>query len=158
MTYGTMYPYRCRMLQIVSDSGINIKIFGTIPHRFYNHRLDKCYANKYITGEEKSQYLYGSKIVFNQMHYGEIESVNNRFFETNGSGAFQLSDYRPILHKLLPIDPSLVSFRTIDEGIEKIKYYLKHSEERYQIAETIYQHFIENFTYDCLINYILSEL
>lgn len=155
MTYGTMYPYRCRMLKAVADSGINLKIYGTIPHRFYNHDLDRCYQNKYITGAEKSKLLFGAKIVFNQMHYAEIESVNNRFFEVNGSGAFQLSDYRPILKDLLPVDPKLVSFSTIDEGIEKIKYYLNHPDERYEIAEKIYTHFATHYSYDHLINYLV---
>lgn len=158
MTYGTMYPYRCRMLKEVVKNGIDLKIYGTIPRRFYNHELDTCYQNKYITGKEKSRLLYGAKIVFNQMHYAEIESVNNRFFEVNGSGAFQLSDYRPILHELLPIDPKLVSFKTIDEGIEKIKYYLNHDKERYEIAEAVYRHFIEHYTYEHLITYILDKI
>ncbi len=156
MTYGTMYPYRCRMLKTVADSGLDIKIFGTIPHRFYNHYLDKYFQNKYIIGEEKSKLLYGAKIVFNQMHYAEIGSVNNRFFEVNGSGAFQLSDYRPILHDLLPINPELVSFKSVDEGIEKIKYYLKHAAERYEIATEVYNYFINHYTYDHLVNYILN--
>jgi len=158
MTYGTMYPYRCRMLKAVADSGINLKIYGTIPHRFYNHDLDRCYQNKYITGAEKSKLLFGAKIVFNQMHYAEIESVNNRFFEVNGSGAFQLSDYRPILKDLLPFDPKLVSFSTIDEGIEKIRYYLKHDNERYEIADTVYRHFMNNYTYDHLIEYLMNTI
>lgn len=158
MTYGTMYPYRCRMLKVVADSGIDLKIFGIIPRRFYNHDLDGCYQNKYITGEEKAKLLYGAKIVFNQMHYAEIESVNNRFFEVNGSGAFQLSDYRPILHDLLPIEPKLVSFNSIDEGIEKIRYYLNHDKERYEIAEVLYQHFMTHYTYDHLVTYILDKI
>ena len=158
MAYGTMYPYRCRMLKAVSDSGINLKIYGTLPHRFYNHELDGFFQGKYITGEDRSRLLYGSKIVFNQMHYAEIESVNCRFFEVNGCGAFQLSDYRPVLHQLLPINPTLVSFKTIDEGIDKIKYYLAHDKERYDIADAIYKHFICHYTYDHLIQYILSNI
>lgn len=158
MTYGTMYPYRCKMLKQVADKGVNLKIYGTIPHRFYDHNLDKYFQNRYITGQEKSKLLYGAKIVFNQMHYAEIGSVNNRFFEVNGSGAFQLSDYRPILNDLLPINPELVSFKNIDEGIDKIKYYLVHDNERYEIATTVYNHFMSHYTYDHLVRYILEQI
>lgn len=158
MTYGTIYPYRSQMLGAVLDAGIELKVYGTRPHRFFDHRLDTAYQREYITGERKSRLLYGSKVVFNQMHYAEIEGVNNRFFEVNGSGAFQLSDYRPILHDLLPIDPELVSFRTIDEGIEKIKHYLAHPEERYTIAEKVYRHFMEHYTYDQLVDTILAAI
>jgi len=156
MTYGTMYPYRCRMLKAVADSGIDLKIYGVIPRRFYNHDLDRFFQNKYITGEEKSRLLYGAKIVLNQMHFAEVEGVNCRFFEANGSGAFQLSDYRPILHELLPVDPNLVSFKGIDDGINKLKYYLNHPDERFEIADKIYHHFLENYTYDNLVAYILN--
>ena len=158
MTYGTVYPYREKMLKAVVDAGIDLKIYGIIPHRYYNHSLDAQFQNKYITGEEKSKLLYGSKIVFNNMHFAEIEGVNCRFFEVNGAGAFQLSDFRPILKDILPVDPELVSFRSIDEGIDKIKYYLHHPEERYEIADKIYQHFIQNYTYDHLIEKILNNI
>lgn len=156
MTYGTIYPYRAKMLNEVVKAGINLKIFGVLPHRFYDHSLDEQFQNRYITGEEKSKILYGSKIVFNQMHYAEIEGVNCRFFEVNGSGAFQLSDYRPILKEILPIDPSLVSFKSIDEGIDKIKYYLVHDDERFEIASIIFNHFLNKYSYDNLVSYILD--
>lgn len=158
MTYGTMYPYRVRMLSELLTCGIDLKVFGVKPHRFYNSSLDQVYQNKYIVGEEKAKLLYGSKIVFNQMHYAEIESVNNRFFEVNGSGAFQLSDYRPILNELLPVDPELVSFKSIDEGVEKVQYYLAHTEERLMLSTRIYDHFVQKYTYDHLIKYILNSI
>lgn len=158
MTYGTLYPYRTRMLSYLLKDGLDLKLYGTKPNRFYDHSLDKAYENKFITGTEKARLLYGSKIVFNNMHFAEIESVNNRFFEVNGSGAFQLSDYRPILNDLLPVDPELVSFSSIAEGIDKVRYYLTHPTERYSIADIIYRHFTENYTYDHLIKYILNNI
>lgn len=157
MTYGTMYPYRVRMLSELLENGINLQVYGVKPHRFYNHVLGASFQNRFIAGAEKARLLYGAKIVFNQMHYAEIDSVNNRFFEVNGSGAFQLSDYRPILHDLLPIDPELVSFRSIDEGIAKIKYYLSHPDERYSIASEVYQYFVKKYTYDNLVEYLLEN-
>lgn len=158
MTYGTIYPYRSKMLKHILDANIKLSIYGIRPNRFYDHSLDRAFKNKYIMGCEKAALLYGAKIVFNQMHYAEIESVNCRFFEANGCGAFQLVDYRPILHKLLPINPELVSFKGIDEGIDKIKYYLKHPQERYELSEKIHRYTIERFSYDHLIQYILKSI
>jgi len=158
VTYGSMYPYRNRMLRILTEHSVNLKIFGEKSRPFYDNELDNFYTNYFITGKTKAKILYGARIVINFMNYAEIESVNNRFFETNGSGAFQLSDFRPILKDLLPVDPELVSFRSIDEAIEKIWYYLKHPEERVAIAEKIYNHFLDNYTYDHLIQYVLDSL
>ncbi len=158
MTYGTLYPYRARMVGALVDEGIDVKLYGVAPHRFFDKAVEKCYTGKYIVGEEKARALYGAKIVFNNFHFAEIESVNCRFFEANGCGAFQLCDYKSVLKDLLPVDPELVSFKTIDEGAEKVRYYLAHPEERYAIAEKVYQHFLEHYTYDHLIQYILKTV
>ena len=157
MTYGTFYPYRTRMIKCLLDNDIDVKIFGVVPRRFYNNEVEIANQHKYITGHEKAKLLYGSKIVFNNLHYAEIESVNCRFFEVNGAGAFQLCDYRSILKELLPIDPELVSFKTVNEGIEKIKYYLVHPEERYAISAKMYSHFQEKYSYDNLIDFLLEK-
>lgn len=158
MTYGTLYPYRTRMMKALMNEGIDITLYGVVPHRFFDKDVAKCCTGKYIVGEEKARTLYGAKIVFNNFHFAEVESVNCRFFEANGCGAFQLCDYKPILKDLLPIDPELVSFRTIDEGAEKVKYYLAHPDERYAIAERVYQHFLKHYTYDHLVQYILKTV
>ena len=68
MTYGTMYPYRVRMLSELLENGINLQVYGVKPHRFYNHVLGASFQNRFIAGAEKARLLYGAKIVFNQMH------------------------------------------------------------------------------------------
>lgn len=159
-TYGTLYPYRNRMLGEIVKAGVDITLFGVVPHRFFDTNLAKYCTGKYIRGEEKARVLYGAKIVLNTLHFAEVESVNCRFFETNGCGAFQLCDYRPILKNLLPkgIDPDLVSYKSTDEAIDKIKYYLSNPLERYEIADIVYKHFIGNYTYDHLAQYLLSVI
>ena len=156
LAFGNMYPYRTRMLSILKKRGVHLALYGK-KGAYFSSELDDCFQGKYIVGEEKARILYGAKIVFNNLHYAEIESVNNKFFEINGSGAFQLCDYRPILKDLLPIDPELVSFRTIDDAVEKINYYLDHSQDRYDLSNLIYNHFVEHYSYDSLVEYVLNE-
>lgn len=157
LAFGNLYPYRNRMLYYLNAHDISVTIYGS-KCRFFLSELDDAFQHKYIVGKEKSEILYGSKIVFNNLHYAEIESVNNKFFEINGSGAFQLCDYRPILKDLLPIDPELVSYKNIDDAIDKIRYYLKNPQERYEICNAIYTHFQSRYNYDVLINYILDNI
>ena len=144
------------MLALMKMRGIHLSLFGN-KGAYFSSELDDCFQGKYIVGEEKARILYGAKIVFNNLHYAEIESVNNKFFEINGSGAFQLCDYRPILKDLLPVDPELVSFRTINDAVEKINYYLDHPQERYDLSNLIYNHFVEHYSYDSLVKYVLDE-
>jgi spore maturation protein CgeB len=155
LCYGNLYPYRNKMLQILIESGNNVNIFGNRA-KYFPENLEKNYEKKGIYGEEKAKILNGAKIVFNNFHYAEIESVNNKFFEINGSGGFQICDYRPILNELLPIDPRLVSFETISDANNLIKYYLDKPEKRYEIRDVIMKYFLENFTYKNMLDSILK--
>lgn len=155
LAFGNLYPYRNRMLKSLIDNNIDVKIFGH-KQKYFPDYLESAFQNRGIYGDEKAKYLLGSKIVFNNFHFAEIDSVNNKFFEINGSGAFQISDYNPILHKLLPIDPKLVSFNSMDEAVKLIKHFLNEPEERYELRKVIQNHFLQNYTYKNLIKHILS--
>ena len=155
LCFGNLYPYRNRMLHLLKENQINITMFGH-KAKYFDGFLDSNYQNRGIYGEEKAKILNGAKIVFNNFHYAEIESVNNKFFEISGSGAFQICDYKPILKDLLPIDPKLISFETIDEAKKLIKFYLDKPEKRFELRDTIMSHFKENFTYKQLIKNILN--
>lgn len=157
LTFGNLYPYRNRMLKILKDKNITLSIYGN-KTKYFDSRLNSIFRGKGIYGLEKTRILNGSKIVFNNFHYAEIESVNNKFFEINGCGGFQICDYKPILNSLLPFDPKKVSFRNIDEAERLITFYLKSPEKRYELRDKTYKHFLENFTYEKMLDNILNKL
>ena len=154
LCFGSLYPYRNRMLHILKENNANLTLYG-YKNKYFDNYLINEYKNREIYGEEKAKILNGSKIVFNNFHYAEIESVNNKYFEVNGSGAFQICDYKPILKDLLPIDPKLVSFENMDEAKKMIDYYIDKPEKRFEIRDVIMNHFKENYTYRHLVNQIL---
>ena len=157
LCFGNLYAYRNRMLRILKESGINITLFGH-KAKYFDPFLSENFQNRGIYGGEKANILNGAKIVFNNLHYAEIESVNNKFFEITGSGAFQICDYKPILKKLLPLDPKLISFETINEAERLIKHYLKKPEARWEIRNKLYTFFQQNYTYENLIKNIFSRI
>lgn len=157
LCFGNLYPYRNRMLRLLKKESINITTYGG-KAKYFDPFLNENYQNRGIYGEEKSKILNGAKIVFNNFHYAEIESVNNKFFEINGSGAFQICDYKPILNDLLPIDPKKVSFNTIDEATKLINFYLNEPEQRYEIRNLIHEHFLTNFTYNKMMESVFSRI
>jgi len=159
LAFGSMYPYRTKMLEAIVQSGISISMYG-VKGPFFPKSLAPYFNNKKILGEEKSKLLYGSKIVFNNFHYAEIEGVNCKFFEVNGIGAFQISDFKSIMNEYMNIDAKRVSFDTIDEAVEKIKYFLNEEniEERIDLAEKNYTHFMENHTYDHRVKELFTIL
>lgn len=158
VAFGTMYPYRAKMVSELINSGIDVSLFGVPDKRFPRSEITKNFKNEYITGDRKAEVLYGSKIVFNNFHYAEINSANVKFFEINGIGAFQLCDYRPVLEEYSAIDIEKYTYKSINEAIEKIKYYLQKPEERYQLSTLQREHFHKFHTYDVRLQKLLKEL
>lgn len=154
--FGSMYPYRANMVQALIKGGINVALFGVADKRFPIPEITQNFRNEYITGERKAEVLMGSKIVFNNFHYAEMESANVKFFEINGIGAFQLCDYRAVLQEYSAIDIEKFTFKTIGEATDKIKYYLDKPEERYAIANTQLDHFHRHHTYEIRMQQVLD--
>ena len=158
VTFGTMYPYRAKMVSHLVQNGINMTLFGTPDKKFPRPEIVTNFRNEYITGSRKSEVLFGSKIVFNNFHYAEINSVNAKFFEIAGIGGFQICDYKPAICEYSFIPVEKFTYNDINEGVELINYYLKNEKERHQLALDQYIHFVKNHTYEHRINTILNCL
>jgi spore maturation protein CgeB len=146
LVFGSLYPYRAKMVKKLVDAGINVTLFGDKQHTM--PELDKYFVNEWITGERKAELLAGAKIVFNNFHFAEIESVNCKFFEIIGCGGFQICDYKSTIDDYSIVDPKRFTFRNIDEAIELIKYYLDKPELRFKMVDEQRAHFLDYHTYE----------
>lgn len=158
VSFGTIYPYRAKMVSELMNRGVNVSLFGTPDIRFPKNEITANFRNEYITGKRKSEVLLGSKIVFNNFHYAEIESANVKFFEIAGIGGFQICDYKPVLKEYSKVDIDKFTFKSIDEAYELIQYYLDKPKLRYELAEEQRAHFLENHTYEHRISEIFQLL
>ncbi len=157
LVFGSFYPYRTRLLRKLVKAGINISIYG-LKSKYFPSSLDPYFHRGFIRGERKSALIYGAKIVFNNFHYAEITSANQKYFEINGIGGFQICDFKETLQEYSPVPSGKYTYRTIDGAIDLIKYYLERPEERYEIAEKQYKHFVKHHTIDIRAQKILDIL
>lgn len=158
VAFGTMYPYRANVLKHLIKSGVKLDLYGTPSYKYHVPEIQACFKNEYITGSRKAEVLYGSKIVFNNFHYAEVECVNVKFFEIMGIGAFQLCDYKKVIDDLCVVPAEKFTFRNIHEGVEKIHYYLNRPSERHDIAKQQLDHFLKHHTYDIRMQEMLNIL
>lgn len=156
--FGTMYPYRAQMVKFLLKKGIDVKLFGTPDSRFPLPEIEAHFQNEFIAGERKAEVLLGSKIVFNNFHYAEVESVNAKFFEIAGIGGFQICDYKRIVDEYSVIPSRKFTFKHIEEAAELIQHYLKLPEERHRLASEQKSHFLQHHTYDVRMKQMLTIL
>lgn len=156
VAFGTMYPYRANMVGHLISAGINVSLFGNPDKRFGKAEIETNFKNEYITGDRKSEVLFGSKIVFNNFHYAEIESANVKFFEIAGIGGFQICDFKPILSEYSAIPIEQFTYKSIGEGIDLINYYLDKPLLRHELALKQHNHFMLNHSYEHRVTQLLE--
>jgi spore maturation protein CgeB len=74
--------------------------------------------------------------------------IKGRNFEIPGSGGFQLTSYAERLEEFYEPGKEVVVFRTADELIEKIRYYLKHEDERENVRRAGYERTMREHTFE----------
>ena len=82
------------------------------------------------------QQLLNSKVTFNNhINVSSNSASNMRLFEATGVGTCLLTDWKENLSELFEIDREVVTYKSVDECIEKAKWLLEHPQEREQIAK-----------------------
>lgn len=95
--------------------------------------------------EDAAKKFSQSRIILNESIYDDL---NMRTFEALACNRLLLTEDVPAVRDHFEDGKHLILFKTIDEAVEKANYYLVHSDERNTIAETGYQEFLSQHTYE----------
>ncbi len=85
-----------------------------------------------------------SRIILNE---AILDDLNMRVMEGLACKRLLLTEDIPAIYDHFEDGKHLVLFKTIDEAVEKVEYYLAHDDERNAIAEAGYQEFLSKHTY-----------
>lgn len=107
-------------------------------------------------GEAISIIYAGSKINLNISLKGIEQGTPLRIFDILGAGGFVLSSYCPETAELFEEDKEIVMFRTPEELIEKISYYLTHDAEREKIAAAGQKKVLSCYTHEKKLRELLQ--
>ena len=139
--------YRSDVLGYVAD--YDLKIWGddNWPYRFkYLPQLREKYQGDRLPYEDLRKLYTLSRINLNIPAPQVLSSFQPRVFEIAAVKGFQIADYRPLMRKLFT-ENELVTFDTIGELREKIRYYLDNETERRKIAKRLHKKVVENYTW-----------
>lgn len=88
-----------------------------------------------ITYDDQQKVYNGSKIVISSNHFNDVAMYfSARQLNAMSSGTLTVSSYIPDLEVYFENKKDLVWFKTADECIEVVKYYLEHEEEARKIG------------------------
>lgn len=131
---GKPHKFRGFFLDAVAHMGITFKQWG-------------CIGNPQVYNEEHNKMVSLSKINLCISGWPENEKYTSvRNYKILGAGGFALELYRNRMHDIFPADV-LDSYKTPEEFIMKINYWLNHEKERKEVAERGYKWVHANATY-----------
>jgi spore maturation protein CgeB len=91
-------------------------------------------------------------------HTNYRNQIKGRNFEIPGCGGFQLSEYAERLDEFFIPDKEIVCFNSLDEMLEKIRFYLGNENERNSIAQAGYERAIHEHTYEKRFNDLFEQM
>lgn len=146
--YGPIHQQRTQILEAVSNE-INVDFWGYGLNNLSENSLIRKNYHGEAWGMDYYNILANSKITLTS-HISSVagDYANNMtLFEATGCGALLITDYKKNLGELFELDKEIVAFKTTEELIKKIHYYLEHEDERLKIALAGQKRTLKEHTY-----------
>ena len=119
--------------------------------------MPKVHRRPPVQVGEATSFIYaGTKINLNIALKGIEGGTTQRIMDIMGAGGFVLTNYCEETAELFEEDKEIVMFRTPEELIQKVNYYLEHEEEREQIARAGHERAMNDYTYEKKIKKLLD--
>ncbi len=119
--------------------------------------MPKVHRRPPVQVGEATSFIYaGTKINLNIALKGIEGGTTQRIMDIMGAGGFVLTNYCEETAELFEEDKEIVMFRTPEELIQKVDYYLEHEEEREQIARAGHERAMNDYTYEKKIKRLLD--
>jgi len=130
---------RVDYLESIMRTGFKLSLFGggwenARGSLSANSPLQGLYPISPVVGADYRKALSGVKIALCFLSKLNRDTYTRRNFEIPATGAFMLSEYSQDLSSLFEEGKEVEFFRSKEEMLDKIKYYLSHDAERLAIA------------------------
>ena len=147
---GANISDRREYISFLEQNGIKVKVVG------------KGWANSGFVDFDDMINIYNqSKINLNftgAIGNSQIKQLKGRIFEIAVTGNFLLTEYAPSLEVCYEQEKSIVWFKTKEELLEKIKFYLDNEDKRILIEKNMQKKTLEEHTNEARLKKLFYEL
>ncbi len=131
---GVSYKRRLRYLAAAAPQGLHLFGRQWDDSSLCGELTEHSTGGPIPYGNELAELYRSSAINLNILDAMMVDSINLRSFDVMASGGFLLSEYRPEYERTFALGEEMDCFRTPEELVEKIEFYLAHPEIRTEIA------------------------
>jgi hypothetical protein len=114
---------------------VGVEVWGGGANGFPEDSAVFSYRKGTAWGLEMYRILQSSRITLNHhIDVAECYANNLRLYEATGVGTLLITDWKENLREMFEPDKEVVAYRSPQECVELIQYYLEHDDERVAIA------------------------
>ncbi len=139
-------------------NGRTLKIWGYGWEKTPFAVLRPHIAGGALNEEEMVKAFNAARIVLNLQPSQLVTGVNYKIHEIAGSGAFQLTDFKPEVAEMYELDKEIVVFRSLEEIPELVERYLRDERERQRIADAAQQRAYRDHTLEKRVRKLLEVI
>ena len=142
------FLHRRQLVKLVAGKFPGFVVFGDAG---WKDEIDDERLKKVKYGEELRKVYNSTKVNIDINRVVIRDGFTQRVFDVLASGEFLITSYKPVIKEFFITEgpqKELVTFSSYNELISLIEYYLKHEDERRQIADRGYRKVISMHTYD----------
>jgi len=158
---GSYEKERFEIMKYLAQNGINIDIFGNTWEKANVSNIPSNLTIHYqeLVGDDYNHSLANAKVVLGFLRKINLDTQTSRTFEIPACGGFMIMEYTENQDRLFAEDKEMVYFRTKEELLDKVLYYIKHQDEARSIVNKARLRCeTDGYEYDYRINTILEEL
>lgn len=128
-------------MQREATKGADVPTRSAVSNEYWYHKeqpireLFPTRIHPPVFGLDYFKLLAASRITWNRHLEMDGAGANMRLFEACGAGACQVTDHRPEVVAAFEPDTEVVTYKTIDECLDKVRYLLNNESERLKIAK-----------------------
>ncbi len=152
---GQKHGDREYWVRFLRYSGIDVHLFGEFWEGFPNIN------NELLSCGDMIDVFHKSKICLNfsnPSQVGTMPQLKGRHFDIPQAGQFQISTPADNIEEYFERDKEIVVVETIQQMVEKIKYYLEHEDEREAIAKAGHARMLKDHSYKSRLTDIFTQV
>jgi spore maturation protein CgeB len=121
------------------DNGIAVQVTGNDWEKGKHwEKIKPYYKGPSVYGDEYIKHLNGMQIALHFLRHSNRDEQDSRTFEIPACGAFMIAERSAVHQQLFKENEEVVFFTSKEELLQKVVFYIAHSEARRQIAQEGY--------------------
>ncbi len=143
------YMERLSLLKLLSSTGCLVDLYSNPLSDAETELLDKVNVHGRVSYDKEMPALFKSSRINLNPSLKIIQSgIPLRALDIMGSGGFLLTNFQPEIDEYFENGSEVVMYKSIEEAVDKAKYYLSHEDERIKTAHRGYEKVRRDFSYE----------